>query len=184
MLVLSALVSGLFWTAPSAKVPARFDTTLIHKVYMEGEFEKAIDMVEESLKSGAVATHVDSVFAYKHLGVMYTAKYETREIGKRYMYQLLYIEPTARIMDMYASDMIYMIFKNIQEEVVITRSKPKVDENGPHPEPAPKAEPSRKKRTWPYWVGGTAVLGVGAALATYFLMTREPRPGNDYVVAH
>jgi hypothetical protein len=143
---------------------------------MDGEFEKAIKLVETALASGAVATHTDSVFAFKHLGVMYTATYETREIGKKYMYQLLFIEPTARIMDMYASDMIYMIFKNIQEEVAITRAKPRHND----PEPDPKSSP-RKKKAWPYWVGGAVTVGAGMALATYFLMDREPHPGTDYV---
>jgi hypothetical protein len=32
-------------------------------------------------------------------------------------------EPTAKIMDMYASDMIYMIFKNIQDEFETNRLK-------------------------------------------------------------
>jgi hypothetical protein len=37
------------------------------------------------------------------------------------MHRLLLVEPTAKIMDMYASDMNYMIFKNIKEEYEQTR---------------------------------------------------------------
>jgi hypothetical protein len=37
--------------------------------------------------------------------------------------RLLDVEPTARLMDMYASDMIYMIFKNIQDEYEIAKAK-------------------------------------------------------------
>jgi hypothetical protein len=162
----------------SAQAAPKFDTAYVHMVYIDGEFDKAIKLVESALASGAVLSHQDSVFAFKHLGVMYTARYETREIGKKYMYQLLFIEPTARIMDMYASDMIYMIFKNIQEEVAITRARSKLD----GPETDPKPEPL-KKRTWPYWVGGTVAVGAGVALTTYFLMDREPRTGTDYVVS-
>jgi hypothetical protein len=178
MICLILMIFSLFGPSPAEAAP-KFDTAQIHRIYMDGEFDKAIKLVESGLSSGSVTSHTDSVFAFKHLGVMYTANYETREVGKKYMYQLLFIEPTARIMDMYASDMIYMIFKNIQEEVAITRGRPKRDE--PEPEPDPK--PSRKKRVWPYWVGGTvAVAGFG--LAAYFLMDREPRPGTDYVVSH
>jgi hypothetical protein len=171
-----ALIS--FLGVSSAHSAPKFDTALVHRVYMDGEFDKAIKLIESALATGAVTSHVDSVFALKHLGVMYTARYETREIGKKYMYQLLYIEPTARIMDMYASDMIYMIFKNIQEEVAITRAKPKPD--GPEADPKPSL---RKKRAWPYWVGGTVAVGAGLALASYFLLDREPRHGTDYVVS-
>lgn len=177
-MVFLLLVFGSLLGASSVQAAPKFDTAQVHRIYMDGEFEKAIKLVESALASGAVTSHIDSVFAFKHLGVMYTANYETREIGKKYMYQLLYIEPTARIMDMYASDMIYMIFKNIQEEVAITRARPKND----GPESDQKAEPG-KKRTWPDWVGGTVAVGAGLALATYILMDREPHPGTDYVVS-
>jgi hypothetical protein len=92
------------------------DSTKVHHLYMDGEFEAAMAMLEDNLKATRQYSHDDSVFIYKHLGVMYAAQYETREKGKYYMYRLLQVEPTAKIMDMYASDMIYMIFKNIQEE--------------------------------------------------------------------
>ena len=166
----------------SAQAAPRFDTTLVHKVYLDGEFDNAIKMVEAALGSGAVLSHADSVFAFKHLGVMYTAKYATRELGKRYMYQLLYIEPTARILDMYASDMIYMIFKNIQEEIAIAQSQPKLGDPEPPPKPGPRPSPHKKNRTWPYWVGGTVAVGAGLAVAAFFWMDREPRPGTDYAV--
>jgi hypothetical protein len=174
------LILGPFLAVSSAKAVPKFDTAQVHRIYMDGEFEKAIKLVESALASGAVASHEDSVFAFKHLGVMYTAKYETRETGKKYMYQLLYIEPTARIMDMFASDMIYMIFKNIQEEVAITRGRPKHEDQVP--DTVPKASPPQKKRTWPYWVGAGVVVGAGLAVTTYLLMDREPRHGTDYVV--
>jgi len=83
---------------------------------MDGEFEAAITLLEDNLKETRQYGHDDSVFIFKHLGVMYAAQYETREKGKYYMHRLLEVEPTAKIMDMYASDMIYMIFKNVQEE--------------------------------------------------------------------
>lgn len=102
---------------------AAFDTTAIHKQYVEGDFEEAIDKLESALKYVTPLSHDDSVFIFKHLGVMYTAKYETREKGKQFMMRLLDVEPTARLMDMYASDMIYMIFKNIQDEYEIAKAK-------------------------------------------------------------
>jgi hypothetical protein len=184
MRLLAILVLGV--TLPScAYMPGgRLDTTGIHKSYLEGDFDHAIDMLETALKYDGVKTHEDSVFAYKHLGVMYTAKYETREVGKKYMYQLLMIEPTARIMDMYASDMIYMIFKNIQEEVEISRGKPRYAAEGPGTDTTHRREPppKSKKRTWPYWAAGAAVAGVGLGFTAYFLLDEEPKPGTNHVV--
>jgi hypothetical protein len=109
-----------------AAVPAEaaaYDTTKARKLYQEGDFEQAIKIVEGGLKQVKALSHSDSVFIFKHLGVMYAASEATRERGKYYMLQLLTIEPTARIMDMYASDMIYMIFRNIQEEFATTQAK-------------------------------------------------------------
>ena len=99
------------------------DTARIHQAYLDGDFDLAIDMVEASRKHGGPFTHSDSVFIFKHLGVMYAARNETRELGKQNMMKLLQTEPSARIMDMYASDMIYMIFKNIQDEFEVYQSK-------------------------------------------------------------
>lgn len=99
------------------------DTAAIHRIYLEGDFDVAIDRVETALRYGGPFSHEDSIFIFKHLGVMYAAKYETREMGKQNMLRLLQVEPTARILDMYASDMIYMIFKNIQDEFDMSRTK-------------------------------------------------------------
>ncbi len=96
--------------------PLRVDSAKVHSLYLDGEFDAAIAVLEADLKETRQYRHEDSVFIYKHLGVMYAAQYDTREKGKYYMHRVLLVEPTAKIMDMYASDMIYMIFRNIQEE--------------------------------------------------------------------
>jgi hypothetical protein len=110
-------------SAAPAGHAAILDTARIRKLYLNGDFEEAIALLEKGLAEKRPFNHEDSVFIFKHLGVMNAAKYETREIGKKYMYQLLMTEPTAKIMDMYASDMIYMIFKNIQDEFETQRAR-------------------------------------------------------------
>jgi hypothetical protein len=169
---------------PSKGIP---DTNRVRKLYQDGDFDGAIAILEESLKNGKVVAHEDSVFTFKHLGVMYAANANTRERGKYYMMQLLLIEPTARIMDMYASDMIYMIFKNIQEEVAATQSKLHRAEghvagnqgsiNQARPakvsaESSSKSKPSSGKKY--YWIGGAAVLAVGVGVAAYILSDESP----------
>lgn len=107
---------------PAHKIQT-LDTSLAHKFYLDGDFDASIELLKSSLQQGGTHTHAESIFVFKHLGVMYTANYETREEGKRNMMKLLEVEPTAKIMDMYASDMIYMIFKNIQDEYEISKAK-------------------------------------------------------------
>jgi hypothetical protein len=165
------------------------DTARIRKLYMDGEFEEAIELVEQALAEKRPFNHADSVFIFKHLGVMYAAKYETRELGKKYMFQLLMVEPTAKIMDMYASDMIYMIFKNIQDEFQTQRGRyahaqelvegnQQTGQEGKQPpsEEKPKTEPASSKHTLA-WVGATGAIAA-AGVAAYILLT----PGGTKTV--
>lgn len=136
------------------------DSVQIHKLYMDGDFDPAIDILESDLKTLAHLSHNDSIFIFKHLGVMYAANYETRERGKMYMHQLLMTEPTAKIMDMYASDMIYMIFKNMQDEFETNRGRFQPDKEHSHPE---DQKPARESNTRTMiWIGAALVsVGVG-----------------------
>lgn len=179
--------------AAPAPEPA-LDTANVRKLYQDGDFDQAIEILAAALKDGKVNDHSDSVFVFKHLGVMYAANAATRERGKYYMLQLLLIEPGARIMDMYASDMIYMIFKNIQEELVSAQLKYKraeghvagngaasgngaIDANPPADKP-PADRPKSGGRKTHYWVGVTGALVVltGVGVAAYFLSEPKPAP--------
>src|SRR5688572_2710926 len=62
---------------PGAK--SVMDTAKIHEQYLEGEFDAAIRSLEAQLRSRAPMSHAESVFVYKHLGVMYAASQATRE---------------------------------------------------------------------------------------------------------
>jgi hypothetical protein len=177
--------------ASPASSPLQLDSARVHRMYLEGEFDAAIAILEDNLKETRQYRHEDSVFIFKHLGVMYAAQTETRERGKYYMHKLLAVEPTARIMDMYASDMIYMIFKNIQEEFASTRmllaerqgnaartdSRPvrkreQPSEAKPRPAGASKEKPSEGKK-W-MWAG-IAVAAVAAGGGAYYLINAEPQ---------
>jgi hypothetical protein len=186
------IVSAVFCrTAPAASksisASPDVDTTTAHKLYLDGDFDKAISLLEGAITANKLLSHQDSVFTFKHLGVMYAANDATRERGKHYMYQLLAIEPTARIMDMFASDMIYMIFKNIQEEFATTQSGRRpggsnaaqasaASETVPPPKTdiAPSSSESSGKK-WLFWSAGGVAAAAGIGL-TLYLMQDEPRP--------
>jgi hypothetical protein len=131
------------------------------------------------MRHGDPFSHEDSVFLFKHLGVMHAAKYETREKGKHYMVKLLEVEPTAKILDMYASDMIYMIFKNIKDELDATR--PQLAE--PSRKQGPKAAPEGRPGTyaWVGWTAGVAAAAGGIALAVH-LLSEEESKGKENIV--
>ena len=169
-----------------AKPKPLVDTATVRKLYLDGDFEQAIEILETGLKEKRPFSHIDSVFIFKHLGVMYAAKYETRERGKYFMHQLLMTEPTAKIMDMYASDMIYMIFKNIQDEFDqtrgrLSRAEEHVRENAQSaqsdPDPASQGNAKRSKGSKSHaliWAGATTAL-VAAGITAYFMWPEEPK---------
>jgi hypothetical protein len=164
------------------------DTAKLHATYLDGDFDQAIHTMESALKSKKPITHADSVFIFKHLGVMYAATPATREKGRYYMAQLIYIEPTAKILDMYASDMIYLIFRNVQEEfetkhpgltkpvaAVDTVPKPVAAAPATAPAPAPATSaPSSKSKT-AYWVAGGAAVAAGT-VGLLFVLLDDPKP--------
>jgi hypothetical protein len=155
----------------------KLDTAYIRKTYVDGDFELAIELIEDALKYGGPFSHQDSIFILKHLGVMHTAKYETREKGKRYLMELLNVEPTAKILDMYASDMIYMIFKNIQDEFE-ARNPHRLNPSGKRPDPTGGPHHPRKTRryAWVGWTVGAAAVVGGTAIAVHLL--EEADAGN------
>jgi hypothetical protein len=183
----SAKAAGVPKPAAKGAKPA-LDTARVHSLYLDGDFDQAIRLLDNALRGRKPLTHADSVFAFKHLGVMYAATPATREKGRYYMLQLISIEPTARILDMYASDMIYLIFRNVQEEYENKRGKTAVaapvdttpaplaaapKDTLPAPAPAARPAPSRNRAL--YWVAGGAAITAGAA-GLLFILLDNPQP--------
>jgi hypothetical protein len=201
MHILAALgvivLAGVLQAAPAKKgtmdavdgrktLPLTLDTARIRGLYVGGDFDRAIEDLEYARKQGQLLTHADSVFAFKHLGVMYAASYPTVEKGKQYMVLLLTIEPSVRILDMYASDMIYMIFRNIQAEMEHARSTRSLLRNAtasPDTQAtstASKANPGRRSR-WPYWTAGTVAVAAGIGAIAYFaFVPTEAKEPTEY----
>jgi hypothetical protein len=188
--------------SPTGEIPP-MDTARIHGQYLEGEFDQAIRALEAQLKTRRPMSHAESVFVFKHLGVMYAAQHSTRDKGKHYMLELISIEPTAKILDMYASDMIHLIFRNVQEEFEESRRK-LVDRNGDGNgngaaagEPAAPALISGPAETPPASEGNrahsnrkrnillaTAGAGVAVGALTLFFVLSDDDPKTHTIVVH
>jgi hypothetical protein len=154
---------------PSPKSP--LDTVLVHNTYLDGDFDHAIALIEEALEQGVPLSHADSVHIFKHLGVMYAARHETREKGKYYMMQLLQVEPTAKILDMYASDMIYMIYTHVKSE--FDASRPHLVSSSRKQDSRPGKEEKQRRYAWVGWTAGLAAAAGGIALAVHLLDEEE-----------
>ena len=201
--IVAFLILGLFpIMGMGAEVPVsgdKLDVEAIHAIYLDGDFEKCIQLIEDYLKSKKPMDRSDSIFAYKHLGTMYAANESTREKGKYYMLKLISMEPAIRLMDMYASDMIDAIFTKLKTEyednlkkkmgmttpdstksanvsqVSSTKPGSKVPEKR---EPAPVQQKSNK---W-IWIGGGTAGAIIAGTTIFLLSSGGQEIKNQTIV--
>lgn len=171
------------------------DQDRIRADYENGDFDPVISRIEAFERRNSAYSFEDSVFIAKYLAVIYTADPQTREKGKFYMFRLLELLPSAKIVDMFVSDEIDRIFEKVKEEYQYRlrnlgkaprRREAPTDTlaaagRDPKPRPAPEA---RERKSWAklYWVaGGIGLAGVGTAL--YLQSRTESSPDRVYVVA-
>jgi hypothetical protein len=187
----------------------KLDQAAIHSLYTEGEFEKVEAEIQAFQKKQASYSRSDSVFIQKHLSVVYAANPSTREKGKYHMYQLLALDPNAKLVDMIISEDIDRVFAKVKEEFetrlppksrqVVASATPATDTTARPSQPsdrsaiqAPNAVPttnadSRKKiskqsgKGW--WLWPLAGVGLVAAGTTAYFALSEPteRVGADVI---
>jgi hypothetical protein len=104
-------------TAALLAAGAALDHEAIHKLYADGELDKARGILEDFQRANSTWSREDSLFLYKYLGVIHSHRKETREKGKAYFYKLLKADPEARILDMYASVAVQEIFQDAKQEL-------------------------------------------------------------------
>lgn len=197
-----ALVGGaaLFAAPPPSSSHAagagELDQKKIHSEYNDGNFEKVTASLEDFMAAHKTYSFQDSVFIAKHLAVVYTANPETREKGKYYMYRLLTLLPSAKLVDMYVSDEIDRIFDKVREEFIsrqhsfgVDTARIAVPEKAPtgarknssaaseEPSPVARAAPRKEGHTGMWVAGGAAVAAAGLAVA-YFVIQAEPTPSD------
>jgi hypothetical protein len=168
------------------------DQKRIHSEYNDGNFEKVVIALEGFMANHKTYTLQDSVFIAKHLAVVYSANPDTREKGKYYMYRLLSLLPSAKLVDMFVSDEIDRIFDKIREEFVnrqrgfgVDTSRIAVPEkaptgsrgsaSGPREQETPRTAGSTgsKRGHAGLWIAGGAAVAAAGLAATYFLMQGE-----------
>lgn len=80
----------------------------------EGEVGKAQKSLESYLGSKEL-TFEDSIYILKNLGVLYSSSNKRKELGDKYFYRLLDLDPFSSIHDTYASNTILARFKKIRK---------------------------------------------------------------------
>jgi hypothetical protein len=107
----------LFILAPRAQVVNR---AAVENFLLEGEVGKAQKILESYLGS-ADLTYQDSVYILKNLGVLYSSSPKRKELGDRYFYRLLDLDPFGSIHDTYASNTILARFKKIRKSYQVQK---------------------------------------------------------------
>lgn len=201
-----ALLVGASFSGAAAPSPDRLDQKKIHNEYNDGNFDRVTASLEGFMERHKSYSLEDSIFIAKHLAVVYSANPETREKGKYYMYRLLAMLPSAKLIDMYVSDEIDRIFDKVREEFLSRQKAFGVDTTkvsipnqspgrknlepmaaGPGPASEPDAAPASdqaKAAPKPKEGGGIKpvylIAGgtavVAVGLATYLIFSDDPKP--------
>jgi hypothetical protein len=180
------------WASFGFKFDGSLDKDAISHAYFEGEFSRVLPPLETYRQSfPANATRDDSIFVYKYLSVIYAADPSTRKKAESYMIQLVKLMPTIELIDMYISDNIEAIFRNVkanflqQQQYVREHDiygKPvdnpgKGQPTGPGEDKPSAAIGAGKSRAWIWWTVGA--LGTAAIATTvYVAMSGETTHRN------
>lgn len=165
---------------------AGLDREAVRKHYAEGEPEKAREILEGFLGSGNRCSREDSLFLYKHLGVIHSRRQETREQGRASFRKLLRMDPEAGILDMNAGPMAREVFEDAVAEWEAAAAAPeekRVVARFVTVPPAGGRRPSAWSgtgRTW-VWVGA-AGLGLAGAVIGYHYLADDEVP-EDRVIS-
>jgi hypothetical protein len=165
------------------KMDGTLDKEAISHAYFEGEFHRVLPPLETYRQSFPVtATREDSIFVFKYLSVIYAADSSTRAKAESYMVQLLKLMPTIELIDLYISDNIQAIFKNVKNEFLQQQEYVRGhDQYGRASKDSTQVKPAGKSasRKWIWW----SVAGIGAATSagvTYYLVTSRNEAGDEY----
>lgn len=161
------------------KLDGTLDKEAISHAYFEGEFSRVLPPLEMYRQSiPANATREDSIFVYKYLSVIYAADSTTRPKAESFMVQLIKLMPTIELIDLYISDNIQAIFKNVKSEYLKQQEYVRDHDEYGHPKNSPEktALKSDRKNNSVWWFAGS--VGAAAAIGTvvyFYNPDEEPR---------
>lgn len=171
----------------SAAAASGLDQARIRSDYRDGEFEKVIGELQGFLKSGRPCSRSDSVFLAKHLGVVYAAHPDTRELGRHHMFRLLRMSPDADLLDMFVGQEVDGVFEKVRKENALNLAE--AAKHPPAASAAPSAAPSAREgiasgEAWRdpgVWIGGGAALAV-VAFTLFYSGSKQAPEATTYVV--
>jgi hypothetical protein len=163
------------------KLDGSLNKSEISHAFFEGEFSRILPPLEMYRQSfPASATRDDSIFVYKYLSVIYAADSSTRHKAESFMFQLIKMNPAIELIDLYVSDTIESIFRNVKKDY-LEREKYMRDRdvlgNG-RKDTASAATLKPHSKAWIGWTLGG--IGVAAAATTaYYILHEDENPSPN-----
>jgi hypothetical protein len=142
--------------------------------YFEGEFSRILPPLEMYRQSfPASATKEDSIFVYKYLSVIYAADPSTRNKGESCMVQLIKMKPTIELLDLYISDNIASIFKDVKQSYLQQQKYVREHDLVGNTKSDSVSQSKTSSNQWIWWT--TGAVGA-AAIATTAVVILNDNP--------
>lgn len=185
LFMIPVLLTARTHAAFGFQLDGTLDKEAISHAYFEGEFHRVLPPLE-MYRQGfpATATREDSIFVFKYLSVIYAADSSSRTKGESYMVQLLKLMPTIELLDLYISDNIQAIFKDVKQKYLHEQNyirnhdqygRPIADSSSKNPKKSSKGFPR-----WAWWTLGG--VGTAAIAAGTFYVVNDSEPKKERVV--
>jgi hypothetical protein len=91
------------------------DKKTAKELYMSGEFDQLLALLENVRRERHLRDRDDSVFIYKYLGVVYGADTTTRRKAESFLYQMLRLDPKQDLVDLEVGDAIQTMFRDVRK---------------------------------------------------------------------
>ncbi len=183
-LALCLIFLGLPALGATSKIPERnkrprLDTAAIRKNYLEGELSKVSDSLEAWRQNPVLGSHADSVFVYRHLGIVYASNEANHNRAESYFNLLLRLEPELDVLDPFVSNTVEEFWEKVKlRHAKVAGKRPEEPSKfGERPETVPTPNPKVQAKQdggfpWLWTLAGTAL--VGGAVAFYFISQETP----------
>jgi hypothetical protein len=169
-------------------IDGTLDKKAISHAYFEGEFSRILPPLETFRQTYPNPTKDDQIFVYKYLSVIYAADSSSRKKAESCMVQLLKLMPTIELIDLYISDNIESIFRNVKTSYL--NQQQYVEEHDVYGHPSATGndsvthpKPKKESHAWAWWsAGGVSLVAVATTL--YFVEFNSSSPGKKYGVGN
>ncbi len=169
-------------------IDGTLDKNAISHAYFEGEFSRILPPLETFRQTYPNPTKDDQIFVYKYLSVIYAADSSTRKKAESYMIQLVKLMPTIELIDLYISDNIQAIFKDVKSNFLKQQQYVREHDVYGHPSIIGADSTTTSKRgksshhaLW-WTAGGVGLTAVAAT--TYFLLSEPTSSGKSYALGN